>query len=131
MIGVQHPGFLGIIGSFETNGNSTANILDGYYDLKEYRQGCLWGGKSKQFIDMIIELDRRVDADLEKEVVAVWHDESHMNKYFVENNSDVFTLHAGFATPQQGYDHIKANFETKFIHLYKDLNEFPRFAYSR
>ncbi len=119
------------MGSFETNSNSTANILDGYYDLKEYRQGCLWGGKSKQFIDMVVELDRRVDVDLENEVVAVWHDESHMNKYFVENNQSVLTLHPGFATPQQGYDNIKANFETKFVHLHKDLDEFPRFAYSR
>ena len=128
LIGVQHPGFMGMVGTYETNPKSLACIFDGYYDLSKYRQGCFWGGKSEEFIKMIVELERRVDVDLENEIVAVWHDESHMNKYFVENNHKVFTLHPGFATPQQGYDHIKANFEIKFIHLHKDMAEFPRFT---
>jgi len=128
LIGVQHPGFINKIGSFETNPKSLACIFDGHYDLSQYRQGCFWGGKSKEFLDMIVELERRVDVDLENEIVAVWHDESQMNKYFVERNEKVYTLHPGYATPQNGYEHIKTNYQSKFLHLHKNLDEFPRFA---
>jgi len=131
LIGVQHPGFLGKIGTFETNTDSTANIFDDFYDLSTYRQGCFWGGKSPDIVKMITELDARVDEDTKNDIVAVWHDESHMNKYFLENNDSVYTLHPGYATPQQGYDNIKAQYKTMMVHLHKDLSEFPRFARSK
>ncbi len=127
-VGVQHPGFVGKIGTFETNPASNACIFDGQYDLSKYRQGCFWGGNSSDIVQMVVELDKRVDDDTSKNVVAIWHDESHMNKYFVENNNDVLTLHPGFAQPQEGYDFVRSNFPTKMVHLFKDINEFPRFA---
>ena len=130
LIGVQHPGFLGKIGTYETNTRSTANIFDDFYDLKIYRQGCFWGGKSDDVVKMVIELTDRVDQDTKNDIVAVWHDESHMNKYFLENNDKVYTLHPGYATPQNGYDEIKAVYKTMMVHLYKDLAEYPRFARS-
>jgi len=131
LIGVQHPGFLGKIGTYETNTNSTANIFDGFYDLQIYRQGCFWGGRASNIVEMITKLDIRVDKDTENDIVAVWHDESHMNKYFLENNDFVHTLHPGYATPQQGYENIKAKYKIMMVHLHKDLSEFPRFARSK
>ncbi len=128
LIGVQHPGFLGKIGAFETDTRSRANIYDDQYDLSQYRQGCFWGGKTLEFLEMISVLERRVDEDLEDEIVAVWHDESHTNKYFLENSSLVRTLHPGYAQPQNGYNNIRENYPTKFVHLHKDMSEFPRFA---
>ena len=127
LVGVQHPGFVGKIGTFETDSRSTANIFDGKYDVSIYRQGCFWGGKSDHIIDMIKTIDSRIDIDTDNEIMAVWHDESHMNKYFLENNEDVFTLHPGFATPQEGYQNIKNEYPSKMVHLHKDLSEFPRF----
>jgi len=128
LVGVQHPGFIGKIGTFETDTRSLANIFDGYYDLSNYWQGCLWGGKSTEFVKMVEELEAKVDEDYEKGIVAVWHDESHMNKYFLQRKSSVKTLHPGFAQPQHGYEHVRNNFPTKFVHLDKDMKEFPRFA---
>ena len=127
LVGVQHPGFVGRIGTFETNTRSLANIFDGKYDLTRYRQGCFWGGKSDKAINMIEELNRRIDVDDRQGVVARWHDESHMNKYFVERNDKVLTLHPGFAQPETGYDHIRSQFPTKMIHLSKNDGIFPRF----
>lgn len=128
LIGVQHPGFVGKIGTFETDTRSHSNIFDGYYDLSSYRQGCFWGGKSMEVLKMVKQLDQLVDDDLQKDVVAVWHDESHMNKYFLLNHEKVHTLHPGFAQPQHGYDHVRKNFPTKFVHLHKEQKEFPRFS---
>ena len=126
-VGVQHPGFVDKIGTFETNIRSNANIFDSQYDLSIYRQGCFWGGKSSEIIKMVDELDKKVDEDTKNDVVALWHDESHMNKYFLQNNARVLTLHPGYATPQNGYENIKSKYETMMVHLHKDINEFPRF----
>ena len=127
LVGVQHPGFIGKIGTFETDSRSTANIFDGNYNVKVYRQGCFWGGKSNNIIEMIKTVNSRIDKDTDNDIMAVWHDESHMNKYFLENNDKVFTLHPGFATPQEGYEEVKKNYPSKMVHLHKDLSEFPRF----
>jgi hypothetical protein len=128
LIGVQHPGFFGKIGTFETNTKSRANIFDGHYNLLHYRQGCFWGGKSFELLKLVEELEKRIDLDLQDDVVAIWHDESHLNKYMLENNHDVFTLHPGFAQPQdEGYENIREMFPTMMVHLKKDLKEFPRF----
>lgn len=128
LIGVQHPGFVEKIGTFETDTRSNANIFDDYYDVSVYRQGCLWGGKTDDFLKMVKELDEKVDDDMTRKIVAVWHDESHMNKYFLQHKDEVKTLHPGFAQPQHGYDHVRQNYPTKFVHLHKEMNEFPRFA---
>ena len=128
LIGVQHPGFVSRIGTFETDTRSKANIFDGKYDVKQYRQGCFWGGRSKDVLDMVDTIDDWVEEDLQNKIVAVWHDESHLNKYFLLNPSKVHTLHAGFAQPQLGYDDIRQTCPTKFVHLHKEMNEFPRFA---
>lgn len=128
LIGVQHPGFINKIGTFETDTRSNATIFDGKYDVKKYRQGCLWGGKTDCVIEMVETLDSWIEEDLAKNVVAVWHDESHMNKYFLRNPEKVHTLHSGFAQPQFGYEDVRKTCPTKFVHLHKEMEEFPRFA---
>lgn len=128
LVGVQHPGFVGKIGTFETDTRSKATIFDGTYDVKTYRQGCFWGGKSRDVIEMIQTTDAWVDEDLRNGIVAVWHDESHMNKYFLLNSEKVYTLHSGFAQPQHGYEHVRKSWPTKFVHLHKEMSEFPRFS---
>jgi len=127
-VAVQHPGFVGRIGTFETSLISTATVLDKKYDLSVYRQGCFWGGKSNEINAMTKELNDNVDKDLSNDFVSCWHDESHMNKFFLKNLNRVLTIHPGYATPQEGYEHIKSSYEMKMIHLHKDINEFPRFA---
>jgi hypothetical protein len=75
---------------------------------------------------MVRCLSENVDADLEKKVVAIWHDESHLNRYFIDKKSDVNTLHPGFATPEN-WEIIKKAFPTKALHLHKTMEDFPRF----
>lgn len=126
--GVQHPGFIGQQGTFEDNPNSTAYSYGKNYDTSNYWQGCFWGGRSNVIVKMIKELDYRVDEDLNKGIIAKWHDESHMNKFFLENKERTITLHPGFALPEtSGYDQVWESFPPRMIHLDKDPESFPRF----
>lgn len=73
---------------------------------KIYVQGSFIGGKSKSFIELVKELDRLTEDDLQKGIIAVWHDESFLNKYIIGRN-DVqilgwqYTYHEGTVRPYE------------------------------
>lgn len=96
LVSVEHPGYPDSRGPLESRIESTAYINP--LTNTQYRQGCLFGGASKEFINMIDELDRNVSIDLEKDIIAIWHDESHMNRYFVDNKPK--TLKPNYAYPE-------------------------------
>ena len=50
-----------------------------------YYAGGFNGGKTKEFLKMSEVIADRVTKDLEKGVIALWHDESHMNRYMIDN----------------------------------------------
>ena len=104
-------------GAFETNTNSRAGVTEDD-DTSMYYQGCLWGGRVPEVLDMIDELDGRVEEDLSNDVVAVWHDESQLNKFYSEVKEDVHLLGPEYAYPEVFQDHC--NFEPKIVHLAKD-----------
>ena len=87
-------------GAYETDEKSEA-----YFDVSKelppiYWQGCFWGGKVPPVLAMIDEIEGRVNRDLENDIVALWHDETHINKYFYEREFDVHTFGVEYAYPQ-------------------------------
>ena len=104
-------------GAFETNTDSRAGVTE-EDDTSMYYQGCLWGGRVPEVLDMIDELDSRVEEDLSNDVIAVWHDESQLNKFYSEVKEDVHLLGPEYAYPEVFQDHC--NFEPKIVHLAKD-----------
>ena len=104
-------------GAFETNTDSRAGVTE-EDDTSMYYQGCLWGGRVPEVLDMIEELDSRVEEDLSNDVIAVWHDESQLNKFYSEVKEDVHLLGPEYAYPEVFQDHC--NFEPKIVHLAKD-----------
>ena len=127
-MGVHHPcHFLGMNphtqypGAFETNPKSRAAITEDD-DISTYWQGCLWGGKVPEVIGMMAELDRRTKDDETRDTIAVWHDESQMNKFFSEHRSDVNVLHPAYAFPEDFTDYCK--FEPKIVHVSKDNSKY-------
>jgi hypothetical protein len=64
---------------WETNPLSTAFVP--WYKRRRYYQGGFWLGKTDSVISMCQELDRHIEKDLEKKIIAVWNDESHLNWY--------------------------------------------------
>ncbi len=104
-------------GAFETNLNSRAGVTE-EDDTSMYYQGCLWGGRVPEVLDMIEELDSRVEEDLSNDVIAVWHDESQLNKFYSEVKEDVHLLGPEYAYPEVFKDYC--NFDPKIVHLAKD-----------
>ena len=104
-------------GAFETNTNSRAGVTEDD-DTSMYYQGCLWGGRVPEVLDMIEELDGRVEEDLSNDVIAVWHDESQLNKFYSEVKEDVHLLGPQYAYPEVFQQYC--NFEPKIVHLAKD-----------
>lgn len=85
---VEHPGYINCKPfrcPFERNKNSTAYIP---YNIRTpYVIGAMNGGGYKGFMKMSYVLKRNIETDLKKNVIARWHDESHLNKYISINKN--------------------------------------------
>jgi hypothetical protein len=68
---------------FERNPASRAFIADSRHSI--YYYGGFNGGTAQAFLEMSAELRDAVEEDLSAGIVAVWHDESHLNKYFFDH----------------------------------------------
>lgn len=87
--------------------NCHAYIKEG--EGKYYFMGGLYGGKTKEFLDMCRELNADIKDDMAKNIPA--HDESYANKYFLDKNPLIIT--PNYAMPDkwkiEGFkDNIKA-----------------------
>ena len=111
-------------GAYEITENCNAAVDLEKYQPKVYYQGCFWGGKVPEVCAMIDELEYRVGDDLHRKVVALWHDESHLNKYFIENPDLVHTYGPEYAFPEVFKD--QCTFEPKIVHLAKDNSEYQQ-----
>lgn len=83
---VQHPGMYHKTPqqyTYERNEKSQAYIPMGEGTV--YVCGGVNGGKSRAFISVMKELRDRIDRDQEQGIVAIYHDESHINRYVYEH----------------------------------------------
>lgn len=74
-------------GSWETNPVSSAYVNRKM--RKVYVHGAIWMGPNVTFKKLVHDLAFEVQKDLEKEYIAIWHDESHLNSWITRNR---FTL---------------------------------------
>ena len=116
LVGTEHPGFHGgRRGTYETRKESTAYVSPN--EGVTYCAGGFNGGTSKAFLRMSKTIKERVDKDLEKDVIAVWHDESQMNRYFIDNVPKV--LNPGYCYPESW----NIPFDKKLLALDKNHSE--------
>lgn len=81
-----HPGFYNKSRNaftYETRRESKAYVSPS--DGSRYYAGGFNGGTSSEFLKMCLVLSERIIGEFEKGFIAVWHDESHMNRYFIDN----------------------------------------------
>ena len=79
-----HPGFLGKRGTPETRKESLAYVSP--QEEMTYFAGGFNGGTSENFLQMSRNVAKNINIDMENDIIAIWHDESHMNRYFIDNN---------------------------------------------
>lgn len=88
----KHPNFF----TYERNPESNFYIPEG--EGKFYAQGCFNGGRSLEFLEMSRVLKEKIDLDLDKKIIPVWHDESALNWYVM--NRDPKILHPVYSWPE-------------------------------
>ena len=81
----SHPGYYNRprqLFPYDNNPNSTAYIPPNHGT--HYAPGGFNGGTSKAFLELAEICSKNVHIDLSKNIIATWHDESHLNKYILD-----------------------------------------------
>nr|WP_241879702.1 hypothetical protein [Psychrobacter sp. PraFG1]UNK06540.1 hypothetical protein MN210_06655 [Psychrobacter sp. PraFG1] len=73
-----------------------------YGEGKYYFTGALNGGKSEAFLDLCHTLYNNTQSDLKQDIIALWHDESHLNK-FALGREDIKILPPYFTRGEREY----------------------------
>jgi histo-blood group ABO system transferase len=82
-VSTQHPGYFGRRGTPETNPLSLACVFQ--HEEMQYFAGGFNGGTSNEYLKMSKHISNNIDIDYSNGLIAIWHDESHMNRYFIDN----------------------------------------------
>lgn len=83
--------------TYDRNPKSRACVSEG--EGQYYVMGGLNGGKTKSYRELVHTLKDRIDKDSEDGVVALWHDESHLNRYII-GRTDVKVLPPCYGYPE-------------------------------
>ena len=87
--------FMGSLGSWEVNNLSAAYVPR--LKRKRYVCGGTWIGTRKEFLNLAKVLDENVKMDELNEILAIWHDESHLNHWASKNSYTQLTPEFCFA----------------------------------
>ena len=83
LVATQHHGYYTQRGTPETNPKSLACVYP--HEQMQYFAGGFNGGKSNNYLNMAKTLSKNIDVDYSNGIIAVWHDESHLNRYLIDN----------------------------------------------
>ena len=75
----------GMIGNGTPERNPDSKAFISHAENNRYFCGGFFGGDSKSFLEMSEKICSNIDEDLAKGIIAVWHDESHINRFFFDN----------------------------------------------
>lgn len=117
-----HPGFYSGPRerfTYETNPASKACVLPS--EGVSYFAGGFNGGTKIEFLAMCATLANNIAEDYKKGIIAVWHDESHMNRYFIDHPPTV-KLSPSYCFPES-WD---LPFEKRLLALDKNHSEFRK-----
>lgn len=126
LVATRHPGYWNSPPHtlpYDRNPISKAYVphTEGYM----YYAGGFNGGTSENFIKMSETIYKNIEEDQKKGYIAEWHDESHMNRYFIDNPPSI-VLDPSYCFPRDAvwakehpYREIR-----KLIALEKDHSKF-------
>ena len=87
-----------------------------------YYAGGFNGGSTKKFLEMSEVIADRVNEDLKNGVIATWHDESHMNRYLIDNPPSI-SLTPSYCFAEELKGNKNYPFKPKIIALQKNHSE--------
>lgn len=94
-----HPGFFGRdFANFPFEFRTESEFYHKPDSGSLYFQGCFNGGRTKEFLKMSKILKNKVDMDLAKKFVPIWHDESALNWFLI--GKDPVVLPPTYAYPE-------------------------------
>lgn len=99
-VATNHPGFTlpeQRHNDYEHNSQSCAYVGPG--EGQAYFAGGFFGGSTAEFIKIATTCNEHIMADLANNIIAEWHDESHLNRYFIDNPPTVI-LSPSYCYPQ-------------------------------
>jgi histo-blood group ABO system transferase len=120
-VAVLHPGFYNkprTSYSYETNPASTAYIAS--HEGEHYFCGGFWGGSATEFLNICARCLTRIYKDIEHNIVAVWHDESHRNRDAIDYPPTKI-LDPSYCYPE--HQHLVGPFSRKIVALDKNHEE--------
>lgn len=100
LIGVLHWWFYSKVSAlypYERNKKSTAYIS--FLQRWKYFYWWLNGGFMKEYFELIDTCIKNISIDLSTNYIAKWHDESHLNRYFLGRN-DIKVLDSSYLYPE-------------------------------
>ena len=112
-VATLHPGFVGKRGSYETDSRSKAYISN--KEGRYYFAGGFYGGERGAFFHILQTNIARIEEDLKRGMIAVWHDESHWNRYCIDFPPTLI-LTPSYCYPEQW----NLPYEKKLLALDKD-----------
>lgn len=110
--------------TYDRNPKSTAYIPLG--EGKYYFRGGMNGGMADAYLKMVRVLKQNIKIDLDNNIIAKWHDESHLNKYLLNKNPLVLNHYYCFDSTS-----FVNPFKLKIIMQKKTLYRFGGYKYLR
>lgn len=121
---VKHWGYTNNRGTPETNQQSTAYIAP--FEPITYVAGGFFGGKKNFFMKAAQTINNNIQKDLQNDIIAIWHDESHLNRFVVDNYDLISILdHCYLSSIKNCSDSkiIPYNNKTKGFNKFKNIEQ--------
>jgi len=118
-VATLHPGFVGLRGSYERNPASLAYVRpdEGAY----YFAGGFLGGRAQEVLRIAKTASENIRDDLNRGVIAEWHDEAHWNRYCIEGEPTVI-LTPSYCYPEE----LVLNFHKRLLALCKNHKDWQQ-----
>lgn len=114
-----HWAFVGSSGTPERNPISTAYISE--KESNKYYAGGFYIAERDIFLDMTSKLKNNIETDLSNNYIAIWHDESHLNRYLLDNPPEL-ELYQPYFTGEDKYK-LGLNRNARLMFLDKNHKE--------
>jgi histo-blood group ABO system transferase len=115
-VATLHPGFVNRRGTYETNPLSLACVQA--HEGEYYFAGGFYGGTAQEVVTIAKTLASRIDNDLSRGIIAVWHDESHWNRYCIDHKPTII-LSPSYCYPESW----NLNYHKRLLALDKNHKE--------